>query len=323
MVKWIAADMPAQTGKTVLVTGANSGIGFQTALELARAGATVLLASRNRKKAEDALLAISKEIPKAAVEFVELDLADLASVRACAEAVNARPGALDILINNAGVMAVPERMTTVDGFELQFGTNHLGHFALTGLLLPSLRRNPSARVVTVSSVAHKRAVIDFHNLQGQRGYKAWDAYNQSKLANLWFAFELERKFLRARLKLKSIAAHPGVSATNIVNGGPKLGGAIGFRTLLISLAMPFLGQPDSMGALPSLYAATAPDVMGGSYYGPDGTGELRGHPVKVWANTMAMDEVKAAQLWSVSEELTGIAYGPLLEPVQLSAPPIL
>jgi NAD(P)-dependent dehydrogenase (short-subunit alcohol dehydrogenase family) len=307
MAKWTAANMPSQAGNIAIVTGANSGIGFQASLQLARSGAAVVLACRDPLKADDAKRRILAELPHAVVELGIVDMSSLASVRKFAAGFTERDVIVDILINNAGVMAVPQRTLTPDGYELQFATNHLGHFALTGLLLPSLMKNPKARVVTVSSVAHKRGKIEFDNLNGERSYKPWDAYSQSKLANLYFAFELERRFLKSRVRLSSIAVHPGVAATNIANAGPKLG-APDLKSFIVGMLMPFYGQPEAQGALPLLYGATSPDAIGGGYYGPDGSGEHRGFPTRVWPSTLAMDENIAKRLWTVSEDLTGVKY---------------
>lgn len=307
MAKWTAANIPPQTGKIAIVTGANSGIGYQASLQLARAGSAVVLACRDPAKAEDAKRRILAEVPNAVIEPGSLDLSSLASVRKFAEGFTSRDMTIDVLLNNAGVMAVPQRTLTPDGYELQFATNHLGHFALTGLLMPCLLRNPKARVVTVASVAHKRGKIEFDNLNGERGYKPWDAYANTKLANLLFAFELERRFLKARVRLASIAVHPGVTATNIVNAGPKLGQP-DLKSFIFGLLVPFYGQEEAQGALPLLYGATSPEAIGGAYYGPDGKREHRGLPTRVWPSNMAMDENIAKRLWTISEELTGVTY---------------
>ena len=292
-MKWTAAEIPVQTGKTAVVTGANSGLGASIARELAGAGASVVLAVRDTEKGERAAEAIGQ---RARVEA--LDLADLSSVRSFAERFE---GTLDLLINNAGVMAPPRRLTA-DGFESQLGTNHLGHFALTGLLLPKLLASDAPRVVTQSSGAHRIGRINFDDLQGERRYNNWLAYGQSKLANLLFAFELQRR--AAGTELQSIAVHPGYAATNLQTAGParwyeRLGGQLG--NVIIA-------QSAEMGALPALYAATAPDVPGGSFVGPDGFLEQRGYPHLVTAAGRAYDEDAARRLWEVSEELTGVHY---------------
>jgi NAD(P)-dependent dehydrogenase (short-subunit alcohol dehydrogenase family) len=301
--KWTAADIPNQSGKVVVVTGANSGLGRATARELARAGAKVVMAVRTVGKGESAASDIRASAPDADVAVSQLDLADLASVREFADRLGAEQDRLDLLINNAGVMAPPRR-TTVDGFESQFGTNHLGHFALTGLLLGKLLKAPASRVVTISSPGHRIGTIDFDDLQRERRYNNWLAYGQSKLANLMFAFELNRRSVQAGAGLKSYAAHPGYSATNLQFAGPahwyeRLGGAIGNR---------LIAQSAEMGALPTLYAATVPGLPGGSFVGPDGFLEQRGYPHLVTAAGKAYDQENWRRLWEVSEQLTGVRY---------------
>lgn len=291
--RWTAADIPGQTGKTAVVTGANSGLGLAIARELARAGAKVVVAVRNREKGEQAAAHVGHG---ARVE--QLDLASLASVREFAERLPAER--LDLLINNAGVMAPPRRLTA-DGFESQFGTNHLGHFALTGLLLPVLLAAPAPRVVTMSSGAHRAGRIQFDDLQGEGSYNNWLAYGQSKLANLLFAFELQR---RAEGKLESVAAHPGYAATNLQFAGP----ARWYERGSMAVMNRVIAQSADTGALPALYAATMTDVPGGAYIGPDGFMELRGYPHLVTAARKAYDPEAARRLWEVSEELTGVHY---------------
>ncbi len=305
MARWTAADIPALDGRTALVTGANSGLGFHTALELARRGALVLTAARSQQKADDAAARIRAQVPAARLEPVVLDLADLSSVRARAETLTSAHDHLDILVNNAGVMATPERRTA-DGFELQFGTNHLGHFALTGLLLPLLRARPAARVVAVSSVAAERGRIDLDDLQAERRYDPWRAYAQSKLANLMFALELHRRLTAAAAPLVSVAAHPGYTATNLQVSGARLTG----NRLRVGVmrVMALLGQSVTQGVLPQLYAATAPDVHGGEYVGPDRFGGWRGHPTLVIPPSQALDEDVARRLWDASEALTDVRY---------------
>jgi NAD(P)-dependent dehydrogenase (short-subunit alcohol dehydrogenase family) len=303
--KWTTTQIPDQDGRLAVVTGANSGLGLVTARELARAGATVVMACRNERKGEEALRAVQARVPSAEVELEQLDLADLGSVRSFAERVRERHDGLDLLINNAGVMATPRR-ETADGFELQFGTNHLGHFALTGLLLPELEGREDARVVTLSSGAHKGGRIAFDNLRGERHYFRWRAYAQSKLANLLFALELDRRLRAAGSTVKSLAAHPGYSATNLQSSGPPTVDA-----LLMAPVNRFYAQSDEMGALPTLYAATVPGLEGGTYIGPDGFAEMRGHPVPVPPNGTARDEALARRLWTVSEELTGVKIEPV------------
>ncbi|HST56113.1 MAG TPA: oxidoreductase [Solirubrobacteraceae bacterium] len=302
--KWIAADIPDQHGRVAVVTGANSGLGLVDARELARAGAHVVLACRNTAKGEQALAEIRAAVPAAQLELQALDLSDLVSVRAFAERFAAAHERLDLLVNNAGIMAVPKQLTK-DGFESQLGTNHLGHFALTGLLLDRLRAAPQgARVVSVSSVAHRTGRISFENLNGERRYQRWLAYGQSKLANLVFCFELDRRASAAGLELTSVAAHPGYAATNLQTAGKN--------TLLDRIYAPIgnalIAQSADMGALPTLYAATVPGLPGGSYYGPDGLFEGRGHPKRVQARSAAYDEQSGRRLWEISEQLTGVSY---------------
>jgi NAD(P)-dependent dehydrogenase (short-subunit alcohol dehydrogenase family) len=303
--KWTAADIPSQAGKTALITGANSGIGYQAAVELARHGAHVLLGCRNAAKGAAALSKLLAEVPTASAEVVSLDVASLASIREFAASFAARGVKLDLLINNAGVMALPTRELTADGFERQFGTNHLGHFALTGLLIPQLLAAPAPRVVTVASLAHRNGKIVFDNLQSEKKYVPWDAYNASKLANILFARELQRRATAAGTPLLSIPVHPGVSVTNIIDNGP---GATGLKVVVLKLLAPVLMQPDTAGALPTLYAATSPDAKGAEYIGPDGFMEMKGAPVVVQPKPQALDDVVGKKLWTVSEELTGVVY---------------
>ncbi|HEY5316586.1 MAG TPA: oxidoreductase [Solirubrobacteraceae bacterium] len=301
--KWTAKDIPDQTGRLAVVTGANSGLGLVTARELARAGATVIVACRNTSKGEQAAGEIRAAVPGARVEVEQLDLADLASVRACSGRIGDANDRVDLLINNAGVMAPPRR-TTVDGFESQLGTNHLGHFALTGLLLGRLLAAPGPRVVTLSSSAHKMGRMNFDDLQGERRYQHWLAYGQSKLANLLFCFELQRRASAAGRALESMAAHPGYAATNLQSAGP----GIAAERWAMAVANRFIAQSADMGALPTLYAATAPDLPGGTFVGPDSMGGIRGHPRVVSASGRAYDAEAASRLWAVSEELTGVHY---------------
>ena len=310
MAKWTAHDIPDLSGKVALVTGANSGLGLSTALELARKNATVWLACRGAAKAEDAMRNIRAAHPSARLEFLQLDLSDLASVRAAVQTFKTRSSRLDILCNNAGLMTLPYTKTR-DGFEMLFGTNHLGHFALTGGLLDSIRATPGARVVTVSSVAHRSGRMPLDDLHWEsQAYSRSGAYGRSKLANLLFTLELERRFRKANINAISVAAHPGYSATNIVYGGsgapPSLLRSIWNK--LAAIGNLLLAQPADKGALPTLYAATAPDVKGGDYIGPDGPLEFRGHPRRVQPNRLARDEKLAAGLWKKSEEMTGVRY---------------
>ncbi|MGC2162706.1 MAG: oxidoreductase [Silvibacterium sp.] len=306
MKRWTITDIPSQTGKLAIVTGANSGVGFHAAKELARAGAQVILACRNSQKAAAALRSILSEIPSALLEVAELNLASLASIRAFTEKFLAQQRSLDLLINNAGVMALPDRQLTADGFELQFGTNHLGHFALTGLLLPAIFAAPAPRIVTVSSIAHHGGKIRFNDLQWTRGYKPWPAYRQSKLSNLYFAFELDRRLRAAHPAIASIAVHPGISRTNLFKAGP--GQKKNLVGIVVPLVTSFIAQSDAQGALPTLYGATAPQALSGHFYGPNGFQEIRGYPVEVRAEAQAYDEAVAAHLWNVSEELTEVHF---------------
>jgi len=293
-------EIPDQHGRIAVITGANSGIGLEAARELARAGAHVIMACRDTGKGEAAAATIRETVPDAELDVAQLDLAALGSVRAFAERYP--HDHLDLLINNAGVM-VPPYTSTVDGFELQFATNHLGHFALTGLLLDRLRATPGARVVTVSSTAHKIGHIDFDDLQSERAYRRWRAYGQSKLANLLFMFELDRRLRASDADVLSVAAHPGYSATNLQFAATpsrieRLGSVVLNRVV---------AQSAERGALPTLYAATA-DIPGGSFVGPDGFQEMRGAPTLVKPTRAARDPDTARRLWEVSEELTGVHF---------------
>jgi NAD(P)-dependent dehydrogenase (short-subunit alcohol dehydrogenase family) len=307
MARWTAQDIPDQSGRVAVVTGANSGLGYHTALELARRGARVVVASRSDVRGKEAVARLVAEVPDADVDLRGLDLADLANVRSFADGIQASYPSIDLLINNAGVMAIP-RQLTADGFEMQFGTNHLGHFALTGLLLPLLLRTPNARVVTVSSTAHKPGRIDFDDLQHERSYRKWKVYSDTKLANLLFAYELQRRLTASGSSLISVAAHPGTSATNLV--------AVSAQDNIIKrLVMPvgarLISQSAAKGALPQLYAATAPDVKGGEYFGPNGIAESFGYPKRVDSIPASKDPETAAKLWLVSEELTKVSYDAL------------
>jgi len=303
--QWTAAQIPSQAGKTALITGANSGIGYTAAVELARHGAHVLLGCRNAQKGQAALAKLLAEVPEASAEVVALDMASLASIRAFAAGFAARGVKLDLLINNAGVMSLPTRELTVDGFERQFGTNHLGHFALTGLLMPELLAAPAPRVVTVASIAHRNGKIEFDNLQAEREYTPRGAYDRSKLANILFAKELERRARVAGTTLVSIPVHPGVSRTNIIENGMA---PTGLKAAIINVVASIVMQSDYDGALPTLYAATSPEAKGGEYIGPDGFMEIKGAPVVVQPKPHALDEALGKKLWTASEELTGVVY---------------
>jgi NAD(P)-dependent dehydrogenase (short-subunit alcohol dehydrogenase family) len=300
MTNWTTKDIPDQTGRTAVITGANTGLGYETAAALAAKGAHVVLAVRNTDKGQAAADLISRRSPGASVAVQELDLTSLASIRAAAEQLRAAHDSIDLLINNAGVMFTP-RSTTKDGFELQFGTNHLGHFAFTGLLLDHMVAAPGSRVVTVSSVGHRfaRNGIRFDDLQWEKDYSRVGAYGQAKLANLMFTYELQRR-LRGTGTIAA-AAHPGGSRTELTRNLPPLLGAV------TKLAEP-LFQPAEMGALPQLRAATDPGVIGGQYFGPDGFGEQRGYPVVVASTRVSHDTAAQKRLWTVSEELTGVTF---------------
>ncbi|WP_088007017.1 oxidoreductase [Indiicoccus explosivorum] len=293
--------MISMNGKTAIVTGGNSGIGFEAAKAFAGRGFRVLLAVRRIGKGHDAVARIQENHPDARVDVQELDIADLSSIRAFAEHVSTRYEKLDLLVNNAGVMT-PPLSQTADGFELQFGSNHLGHFALTGMLLPLLKNTPDSRVVTISSLAHRNASIDFDNLDGADGYRPMQFYGQSKLANLLFAKELDRRLKAHGLETISIACHPGISATNLFKIGQK-----DAPEFLKKLAGKLLQTPE-MGALPTIYAATAPNLTGGEYIGPDGKGQRKGYPTLERPDPAALDEKTAERLWNVSEEMTGVVY---------------
>lgn len=290
------------TGRRVVITGANSGLGLQTAIGLGRAGAEVILACRDEQRGRDAEKRVRAETGSDRIEMRTLDLANLTSVRDFAAGFS---GPLDLLVNNAGVMATP-RATTTDGFELQFGTNHLGHFALTGLLLEHLREAGAARVVTLSSLAHKRGRINFGDLQSERRYRRWKAYGQSKIANLYFMVELDRRARAAGWDLTSVAAHPGMANTNLT-AGMNIPAALDVFNVFFRLVT----QSDAAGALPSLYAATSDDVRGGDYYGPSGPGETRGAPRLVAPVARVLDRDVAVRLWNRSVEATGVDYAAL------------
>lgn len=295
-MSWTAANIPDQTGRICIVTGANSGIGLSDARILAGKGATVILACRNMDKANAALQSIRSAVPQANVRASVLDLSSLASVREFAARFAGEQDRLDLLLNNAGVM-IPPKMETVDGFELQFGTNHLGHFLLTGLLLPLLRKAPGSRVVTVSSIAHSMGRIDFDNLNAEHGYSRMRAYAQSKLANLIFALELQRRLQRSGATVQSLGAHPGATKTDL-----------GRHRFYANLVIKLVAMEADGGAMPTLRAATDPKAMGGEYYGPAGLFAMRGPAVKEKLIARAIDTAVAERLWAISERLTGITY---------------
>jgi NAD(P)-dependent dehydrogenase (short-subunit alcohol dehydrogenase family) len=298
-------DIPSQAGKLAIVTGANSGIGYETALELSRAGAEVILAGRSEAKGRDAVQRILREVPVAKVRFGKADLANLASIAEFADRVLSEGRPIDLLVNNAGVMAYPTRKTTADGFEAQFGTNHLGHFALTGRLLPLLYGGHRSRVVNVSSLAHRQGRIRFDDLQTERNYKPWTAYTQSKLANLLFTFELQRRSDAGGWGLMSNAAHPGWARTEIIANGP------GSDSLLAKFSARFahsFGHSSLGGAMPTLFAATSLEAKPNGYYGPKGFYELKGPVAPAFIAPQAKDISVARTLWEVSVELTGVSW---------------
>lgn len=307
MSTWTADDVPDCTGKRVVVTGANSGLGFEATRLLAREGARVVMACRRVEAGETAREeireGIHEEAPDASLVVRELDLADLDSVRSFAADVSSEFDRVDVLCNNAGVMAIP-RCETEDGFETQFGVNHLGHFALTGLLFDALRAAPEPRVVTHSSGVHARGRIDFEDLHGEADYDPWDAYAQSKLANLLFAYELDRRYGDS---VTSVGCHPGWAATNLQRRGPERRGSR-LRLALAELANRLFAQSARRGALPMVYAATADDVEGGDYVGPGGLLGARGYPEKQCSSDRSYDEALARRLWAVSEQLTRVSY---------------
>jgi NAD(P)-dependent dehydrogenase (short-subunit alcohol dehydrogenase family) len=312
--KWKAADIPSLAGKRILITGSNSGIGYHAALKLARKGAQLIMACRDRKRGEAAIARLDADSPSAHnTELAIVDLASLASVRNFAEQELAKHRPLHILINNAGVMTPPKRLETVDGFELQFGTNVLGHFALTALLMPALEQaaaesSDRPRVVTIASIAHKRGNLNFGDLQATKGYSPWKSYQQSKLADLMFALELDCRLRAANSRIMSVAAHPGVASTNLF----LVGNYSSFEKSIRNVMGHVIGivlNSDAEGALPTLYAATAPGAQDGGYYGPQGFEEMRGEdvgPAKI--APCALDTTAAARLWRVCEDLTGIKF---------------
>ena len=305
--KWTAQDMPDLTGRVAVVTGANSGIGLQAARHLAGHGADVTLAVRDEARGAAAAAQIEAWAPGSRVQLARLDLADLASVRSFADVwATANPQGLDLLINNAGIMATPRR-TTPDGFEAQFATNHLGHFALTALLVPALVARPRSRVVTVSSQVHRMGRMHFDDLMGSRRYSSWGAYAQSKLANLLFTRELQRRLDLTGIATLALSAHPGYAATNLQTGGPRMSNR-GWMERITNLGNQIFAQTAEMGALPTLFAATFPGLPGDSYVGPDGAFEHHGHPRLVDRSKAAKNDADARRLWSVSEELTGVRF---------------
>ena len=305
MTGWSTADIPRLDGRTAVITGATGGLGYQTALELARAGATVVLTGRNGAKGQDALARIRGELPDAAIIYETLDLASIASVADFAGRFAATHTSLDLLINNAAVMALPTRQVTVDEFEMQFGTNYLGHYALTALLLPQLRRGRNARVVNLSSLAHRSGAINFDDLQARRSYKPWRAYCQSKLAMLMFALELQRRSAINGWGIMSNAAHPGYARTELIPNGP---GTESLSWRFGRYLHPLMSHSAAAGALPTLFAATSPAAEGGGYYGPNGFYELKGPPAPARIMPQARDAAVAERLWDISAALTGVPF---------------
>ena len=306
MTAWTIAAIPDQSGRVALITGASSGIGAEAAVTLAVRGASIVLAVRDAGRGAAVRARILRAVPRAKVEISVVDMANLASIRAAAARLDGSLPQVDILINNAGLGLQATRAVTVDGFERQFGTNHLGHFALTGLLMPALLRAPAPRVVTIASIAHRSGRIDFDDLQGARRYDGSKAYSQSKLANVMFAFELDRRARAAASRLVSVAAHPGVSSTGFLAATAMAG----WKVAIGGLGIRLLGQNAARGAQPGLYAATMPDVRGGQYWGPDGFREIRGAPALAQATQRARDQAVWRRLWDASEALTGVVYPP-------------
>ena len=304
MPRWTPANMPDQAVRIVVVTGGSSGIGAEAADVLAGRGAQVVLAVRAQARGDAVAARIRARHPQAQVAVSLLDVAELDSVRAFARRLADTYPRVDVLLNNAGLGLQRARAVTADGFERQFGTNHLGHFALTGLLMPALLAAPGPRVVAISSIAHRRGRIDFDNLQGERRYDGSKAYSQSKLANLMFAFELDRRARAESSRLLAVAAHPGIATTGFfaATGLPRIAVAV------IDAGVGAFGQDAARGALPGLYAATMPDVKGGQYWGPDGFREIKGDPALAVISPHALDQAVWQRLWTVSEQLTGVRY---------------
>lgn len=300
-------DIPSQAGRIAVVTGATSGIGYETAKALAAAGADVIIASRNLAKGQEVIAQIRAAHPGAAVRFEALDLASLASVADCTARIADSVPQIDLLINNAGVMAIPTRHETVDGFEMQLGANYLGHFALDMHLMPKIMAAPAPRVVTISSIAHRSGRIHFDDLQLKTGYTPWKAYCQSKLATLMYSLELERRAIAESWNLMSVAAHPGYAVTGLQSAGPRLGreGKVSLVERIGKVLEPYASQSAAAGALPTLFAATSPLAIGGVLYGPDGFYELRGPPTLSKIASRALDRTAWRRLWEASEHLTG------------------
>jgi NAD(P)-dependent dehydrogenase (short-subunit alcohol dehydrogenase family) len=304
--KWTQENIPDLTGKIVVVTGANSGLGFESSKALAKNGATVVMTARNMEKGDRARSDVLKEVPDASLDLMHLDVGDLSSVREFADAFKAKYDRLDILLNNAGVMAIP-RQETADGFEMQFGVNHLGHFALTGLLLDVITKTPGARIHNVTSSANFFGDINFDDLMGEEEYSRWGAYGQSKLANVFFTFELQKRLKEAGHDTIANVSHPGLVIGNLQSNSMEESGTGGLEGIMYRIMQPLLAHDISMGILPMLYGMTAEDAEGGVMYEPRWF-HHRGYPVAGKANKKAYDEEALKRFWEVSEELTGITY---------------
>lgn len=304
MARWTASDIPSQAGRSAVVTG-TGGLGYETALALAHAGGEVIIAGRSEEKGAEAVSRIRGAMPSAAVRFERLDLASLASIASFSERLRGQRHELDLLVNNAGVMVPPQRQETADGFELQMGTNYLGHVALTAGLLPLLRQAPCARVVTLSSIAARNGAIAFDDLNAERRYRPMTVYSQSKLACLMFALELQRRSEAKGWGVASLAAHPGIARTDLLHNAPGRRSAMGMARSLLW----FLFQPAWQGALPTLFAGTSPRAEPGAYYGPDSLGEARGYPAVAKTPPQALDRAAGERLWQMSEALTGADFG--------------
>ncbi len=301
---WTSADISSQKGRSVIITG-TGGIGYETALEMTRVGAEVIMAGRNKDKGEEAIRKINKINPTGTIRFEQLDLADLTSIKAFGERLRSQRKSLDILINNAAVMNPPQRLVTIDGFELQMGTNYFGHFALTAHMLPLLKDGNKPRVITMSSVAHLSGAIDFADLQSEHSYKPMVTYSQSKLACLMFALELQRRSDASGWGITSIGAHPGISRTELIPNGAGKNSAAGIVRRILG---PVFFQPAAHGAWSPLYAATAADAVGGNYYGPSKMRETRGYPAIAKIAPQAKDAEVALKLWEESEKLTNVEF---------------
>lgn len=304
--KWSILDIPDQSGKVAIVTGANIGTGFEVSKALASKGAEVIMACRSVEKGESAVEKIKKEFPKSSLKVMDLDLAELSSIKNFSQLFHENYESLDILCNNAGIMATP-KLKSKDGFELQLGTNHLGHFALTGLLMDIILRTPKSRIVNVSSAAHRSGKIDFDDIMKEKEYSRFSAYSQSKLANLLFTYELQRKLEEEAHSTISVGAHPGLAATNLVLSGPGYGRGRILKSIM-SFFSKLISQSAEMGALPILYASISLDVDGGDYIGPGGFRGMRGYPKKEESSKESYDQEVAKKLWDISTELTKTKY---------------